>query len=139
MSPPTRGGCDANGGNQGCSADGGTGGCDADGGTRGSDVGSAVGSCDTSNGMGSTDTRGSCEGVEDPKCMGAGNGETSEKERVYIARPRIGKEMENRCVPTGCTNAPSDRVSWLKLPSDGILRRKWKKKVQRTLAQWKAI
>ena len=63
---------------------------------------------------------------------------TSEKERLYIAGPREGKEMVNRCVAAGCSNIPSDRVSLLKLPSDGILRRIWKKQVQRTLAQWKA-
>ena len=41
-------------------------------------------SCDMSNGMGSGDTCGSCEGVEDPKCMGSGDDEASEKECVYI-------------------------------------------------------
>ena len=35
---------------------------------------------------------------------------TSEKERLYIAGPRDGKEMENRCVAAGCSNTPSDRV-----------------------------
>ena len=37
----------------------------------------------------------------------------SEKERLYIAMPRDGKEMVNRCVAAGCSNAPSDRVSLL--------------------------
>ena len=63
---------------------------------------------------------------------------TSEKERLNIARPCIGKEMVDKCVADGCSNIPSDRVSLLKLPSDGILRRTWEKQVQRTLAQWKA-
>ena len=63
---------------------------------------------------------------------------TSEKERLYIAGPRDGKEMVNRCVAAGCSNTPSDRVSLLKLPSDGVLRCIWEKQVQRTLAQWKA-
>ena len=46
---------------------------------------------------------------------------TSEKERlyctgiyavynIYIAGPRYGKEMVNRCVAAGCSNIPSDRV-----------------------------
>ena len=63
---------------------------------------------------------------------------TSEKESLYIAGPCDGKEMVNRCVAAGCSNTPSDRVSLLKLPSDGVLRRTWEKQVQRTLAQWKA-
>ena len=63
---------------------------------------------------------------------------TSETERLYIAGLRDGKEMVNRCVAAGCSNTPSDRVSLLKLPSDGVLRRIWEKQVQRTLAQWKA-
>ena len=46
--------------------------------------------------------------------------------------------MVNRCVAAGCCNTPSDRVSLLKFPSDGALRRKWKKQVQRTRAKWKA-
>ena len=46
--------------------------------------------------------------------------------------------MVNRCVAAGCSNTPSDCVSLLKLPSDGVLRRIWEKQVQRTLAQWKA-
>ena len=46
--------------------------------------------------------------------------------------------MVNRCVAAGCSNTPSDRVSLLKLPSDGILTCIWEKQVQRTLAQWKA-
>ena len=58
---------------------------------------------------------------------------------MYIARPRVSKEMVNRCVAAGCSNTPSDCVSLLKLPSDGILRRIWGKQVQWTLAQWKAI
>ena len=49
-----------------------------------------------------------------------------------------GKEMVNRCVAAGCSNTPSDRVSLFKFPSDGVLRRKWEKQVQRTRAQWKA-
>ena len=63
---------------------------------------------------------------------------TSEKERLYIARPRVGKEMMNRCMAAGCSNTPSDRMSLLKLPSDGVLWRTWEKHVQHTLAQWKA-
>ena len=63
---------------------------------------------------------------------------TYEKERLYIAGPCDGKEMVNRCVATVCSNTPSDRVSLLKLPSDGVLRRIWEKHVQRTLAQWEA-
>ena len=64
---------------------------------------------------------------------------TSEKERLYIAGPHGGKEMVNRCVAAAeCFNIPSDRVSLLKLSSDGVLRRIWKKQVQQTLAQWKA-
>ena len=35
---------------------------------------------------------------------------TSEKEYLYIAGPRYGKEMVNRCVAAGCSNTPSDRV-----------------------------
>ena len=62
----------------------------------------------------------------------------SEKEHLYIARPHVDKEMVNRCVAAGCSNTPSDRVSLLKLPSNGVLRRTWEKQVQRTLAQWKA-
>ena len=62
----------------------------------------------------------------------------SEKERLYIAGPRDSNEMVNRCVAAGCSNTPSGRVSLLKLPSDGVLRRTWEKQVQRTLAQWKA-
>ena len=46
--------------------------------------------------------------------------------------------MVNRCVAAGCCNTPSDRVSLLKFPSDGALRRKWEKQVQRTRAKWKA-
>ena len=57
---------------------------------------------------------------------------------VHIAGPRDGKEMVNRCVAAGCSNTHSDRVSLLKLPSDGVLRRICEKQVQRTLAQWKA-
>ena len=38
----------------------------------------------------------------------------------------------------GCSNTPSDRVSLFNIPSDGVLRRKWEKQVQRTRAQWKA-
>ena len=38
----------------------------------------------------------------------------------------------------GVPNTPSDRVSLFKFPSDGVLRRKWEKQVQRTRAQWKA-
>ena len=63
---------------------------------------------------------------------------TSEKERLYIAGPHDGKEMVNRCMVAGCSNTPSDSVSLLKLPSDGVLRRIWEKQVQWTLAQWKA-
>ena len=29
---------------------------------------------------------------------------------LYIAGPRDGKEMVNRCVAAGCSNTPSDRV-----------------------------
>ena len=47
---------------------------------------------------------------------------TSEKERLYIARPCSGKEMVNICGAAGCSNTPSDRVSLLKLPRDGVLR-----------------
>ena len=61
-----------------------------------------------------------------------------EKERLYIARPRVGKEMVNKCMVARCSNTPSDRVSLLKLPSDGVLRCIWEKQVQRTLVQWKA-
>ena len=46
--------------------------------------------------------------------------------------------MVNRCVAAGCSNTPSDRVSVFKFPSDGVLRRKWEKQVQRTRSQWKA-
>ena len=46
--------------------------------------------------------------------------------------------MVNRCVAAGCSNTPSDRVSLLHLPNDGILRRIWEKQVQRTVAQWKS-
>ena len=58
---------------------------------------------------------------------------TSEKERVCVARPIVkctGKEMVSKCVATGCSNAPSDRVSLFKFPSDGVLRRRWEKEVQ---------
>ena len=40
--------------------------------------------------------------------------------------------MAKKCVAAGCSNTPSDRVSLLKLPSDGILRHIWEKQVQRT-------
>ena len=63
---------------------------------------------------------------------------TSEKERLYIAGPHDGKEMVNNCVAAGWLNTPSNRVSLLKLPSDGVLRCILEKQVQRTLAQWKA-
>ena len=63
---------------------------------------------------------------------------TSEKERLYIAGPRDDKEMVSRCMAAECSNIPSDRVSLLKLSSDGVLRCIWKKQVQQTLAQWKA-
>ena len=46
--------------------------------------------------------------------------------------------MVNRCVAAGRSNTPSDRVSLFKFPSNGVLRRKWEKQVQRTRAQWKA-
>ena len=69
--------------------------------------------------------------------MGSGYNVMSEKECLYIAGPRDGKEMVNRSVVAGCSNTPSDRVSLLKLPSDGVLRRIWEKQEQRTLAQWK--
>ena len=62
----------------------------------------------------------------------------SEKERLYIAVPRDGKEMVNRCVAAGCSNTPSNRVSLLHLPNDGILRRICEKQVQRTVAQSKS-
>ena len=48
------------------------------------------------------------------------------------------KEMVNRCVAARCSNTPSDHVSLLKIPSDGILRHKWEKQLQQTQAQWKA-
>ena len=70
--------------------------------------------------------------------IGHGYNVMSEKEHLYIARPRVGKEMVNRCMAAGCSNNPNDRVSLLKLPSDDILRCIWEKQVQRTLAQWKA-
>ena len=41
----------------------------------------------------------------------------------------IAKEMVNRCVAAGCSNTPSNRVSVLKFPSDGVLRRKREKQV----------
>ena len=53
---------------------------------------------------------------------------------------RDGKEMVNRCMAAGCSSTPrrSDRVSLLKLPSNGVLRHIWEKQVQQTLALWKA-
>ena len=38
--------------------------------------------------------------------------------------------MVNMCVAAGCSDTPSDRVSLLKLPGDGVLRRIWEKQVQ---------
>ena len=40
------------------------------------------------------------------------------------------QKMVNRCMAAGCSNTPSDYVSLLKLPSDGIFRYIWKKQVQ---------
>ena len=66
---------------------------------------------------------------------------TLEKERVYVVRPIVhvlAKEMVNRCMAAGCSNTPSDHVNVYKFPSDGFLRRKWEKQVQRIRSQWNA-
>ena len=43
-----------------------------------------------------------------------------------------GLATAKKWVAAGCSNTPSDRVSLLKLPSDGVLRHIWEKQVQRT-------
>ena len=57
---------------------------------------------------------------------------------MYIARPGVGKEMVNKCMAAGCSNTPSDRVSLLKLPSDGVLRCTLEKELKQTKVLWKA-
>ena len=47
-------------------------------------------------------------------------------------------QQNNGCMAAGCSNTLSNRVSLLKLPSNGVLRRIWEKQEQRILAQWKA-
>ena len=57
--------------------------------------------------------------------------------RVRTSQDRLA-QMVNRCVAAGCSNTPSNCVSLFKFPSDGVLRHKWEKHVQRTRDQWKA-
>ena len=63
---------------------------------------------------------------------------TSEKEPAAFCRASRRQRNGEQVRSAGCSNSPGDRVSWLKLPSDGVFRRIWEKQVQRTLAQWKA-